>query len=509
MTGNTARESPGLSAAIIPRVAPTQPAPAPEAVQAQLDKLCSLKTFSRSKDLCRFLRFVVEQTLRNRTVRLKEYLIGVAVFDRGESYNPGTDPIVRVQARRLRAKLNDYYNTEGCKDAIQIDLPSGGYVPVFRYRQAAASTSEATAVASATGDALMDDMLDICGQVPQPNGILYRRPLSPAREGVLNAPFSNDARHLCRRGQFCLHQATPETIRVGMECFECAVEADPGYAPAYAGLAGTYAVAGILGTCAPHEATSRTKALAAKAINLDERLAEAWAARGLVMAACDRDFQGAESEFLEALDRGPGLAAIHQWYAIGALLPLGRIEQAVVELKVALEFGPPSPSIQTDLAWVFYLGCRQQEALEHCWYALDASPGFYRAHLVLGSIYESQGQLEKALAAYDRAAQVSGTRPLASVIGAQGHACGRVGRKEEAAKYLAALLEQVGGGGTALAAATVHLGLGELDRTFEWLHRAANEQDCGLIWLNRDPRYAHLRGDGRFQALLCRLHVEG
>jgi serine/threonine-protein kinase len=119
-------------------VAPGQPPPAPtaEAVQQQLHRILKNPILSRSRELCRFLQFAVEQKLRNRTVRLKEYLIGVAVFDRGETFNPGTDPIVRVQARRLRSKLSLFYETDGRADPIVIDLPCGGYVPVFRSRTA-------------------------------------------------------------------------------------------------------------------------------------------------------------------------------------------------------------------------------------------------------------------------------------------------------------------------------------------------------------------------------------
>ena len=113
------------------------PAPTGEAVHQQLHRILKNRIFSRSKELCRFLQFAVEQKLRNRSVRLKEYLIGVTVFDRGETFNPGTDPIVRVQARRLRSKLTLYYETDGLADPIVIDLPCGGYVPVFRSRTAA------------------------------------------------------------------------------------------------------------------------------------------------------------------------------------------------------------------------------------------------------------------------------------------------------------------------------------------------------------------------------------
>jgi adenylate cyclase len=112
-------------------------APSAESVEQQLRQLLKSPIFARSKELCRFLQFAVEQKLRNRSVRLKEYLIGVTVFGRGDAFNPGTDPIVRVQARRLRSKLRLYYETDGREDTVVIDLPSGSYVPVFRLRSAA------------------------------------------------------------------------------------------------------------------------------------------------------------------------------------------------------------------------------------------------------------------------------------------------------------------------------------------------------------------------------------
>lgn len=135
MTGNTDVEPIGSSLETIPPVEP-QPTPPRERVQDQLHKILASRTFARSKELCRFLQFAVEQKLRNRSVRLKEYLIGVTVFERGESFNPGTDPIVRVQARRLRSKLNLYYESEGSGDSVLVELPCGGYVPVFRLRPA-------------------------------------------------------------------------------------------------------------------------------------------------------------------------------------------------------------------------------------------------------------------------------------------------------------------------------------------------------------------------------------
>lgn len=140
-TVTPAREVPGAAGAFAA-------VPTAEAVHHQLHRVVKSRIFARSKELCRFLQFAVEQKLRNRSVRLKEYLIGVTVFDRGETFNPGTDPIVRVQARRLRSKLSLYYDTEGRADSVLIELPCGGYVPVFRFRTATAPQAARTAMPS-------------------------------------------------------------------------------------------------------------------------------------------------------------------------------------------------------------------------------------------------------------------------------------------------------------------------------------------------------------------------
>jgi hypothetical protein len=100
-----------------------------------LERILASSTFAQSERLSRFLRFAVEETLQGRGDQLKEYFFGVEVFDREEAYDPRTDPIVRVEAGRLRAKLGRYYETEGREDPVLIDLPKGSYVPGFQWRQ--------------------------------------------------------------------------------------------------------------------------------------------------------------------------------------------------------------------------------------------------------------------------------------------------------------------------------------------------------------------------------------
>jgi serine/threonine-protein kinase len=111
-------------------------APAPEEVRAQLEKLLASRPFRRSARMCRFLRLAVEHALAGDSDPLKEYRVGVEVFDRKPDYDPRIDPIVRVEARRLRAKLKAYYASTGKTDGVIVEFPKGAYVPTFRVRGA-------------------------------------------------------------------------------------------------------------------------------------------------------------------------------------------------------------------------------------------------------------------------------------------------------------------------------------------------------------------------------------
>ena len=111
--------------------------PSVESIQEELDKILASKAFLRSERLSRFLRFTVEQVLKGQGDSLKEYTLGVEVFDRGDSYDPRIDAVVRVEARRVRSKLTEFYQTEGRDDSVLICLPKGSYVPIFQTRESA------------------------------------------------------------------------------------------------------------------------------------------------------------------------------------------------------------------------------------------------------------------------------------------------------------------------------------------------------------------------------------
>src|SRR5438876_1231919 len=330
---NTAPRSPLTPAATLLSGSSDQPAPSADAVEAQLSRILACKIFSRSRDLCRFLRFVVEQTLCNRSVRLKEYLIGVTVFERGESFNPSTDPIVRVQARRVRSKLELYYQTEGRNDPVTIDLPCGAYVPVFRYRAADIvprnNTSGAIFEAVPTADSFLllqqqisravADVLRAHLRVEQPLSVRE----NPAAGSISGWDYSDPC----------------DAIRALRQAGD-----DPTLVHGVPALAGAALVAEIYGA-AP--ARLETDQLVKQAFDADGRSSEGLACHALWLAVRKWDFIGAGTQFLRALELRPGFAPAHHWYALGALIPLGCVDQAILELKVALEFAPVSATIRT------------------------------------------------------------------------------------------------------------------------------------------------------------------
>ena len=116
--------------------------PSDNEVALQIDRILASRWFSRSERLCRFVRFAAQHALSRGADRLKEYLVGVEVFDRGPAYDPRIDPIVRVEARRLRAKLKAYYASAGRDDQLRIEFPKGTYTPVFRLRPSRQIESE-------------------------------------------------------------------------------------------------------------------------------------------------------------------------------------------------------------------------------------------------------------------------------------------------------------------------------------------------------------------------------
>ena len=158
------------------------PMPSDNDVAVQIDRILASRWFARSERLCRFVRFAAKHARSGGADRLKEYLVGVEVFDRGPEYDPRIDPIVRVEARRLRAKLKAYYASAGRDDQLRIEFPKGTYSPVFRFRpsrQIKSNSATDTAIAvlpfenltnsaptESFGEGLTEELIHHLAQVP-------------------------------------------------------------------------------------------------------------------------------------------------------------------------------------------------------------------------------------------------------------------------------------------------------------------------------------------------------
>jgi serine/threonine protein kinase/tetratricopeptide (TPR) repeat protein len=308
---------------------------------------------------------------------------------------------------------------------------------------------------------------------------------------------------LCLKGRFFWYKRNTEGFQKALEYFKQAIEKDPTYALAYAGLASTYDSMGneLYSALDPREAYPKGKAAAAKALELDDNLAEAHATLANMTLRFDRDWAAAEKEHKRALELNPGYAVEHIWYS-HYLLPAGRTEESLAESLRAVELDPLGLILQTHLGW-HYLYTRQYDhAIEQLRKTLELDPNFILAHLFLGQAYEEKRMYLQAIAEFEKAISLSEGNPVH--LAALGHAYAISGKRVEAEKVLGQLKK--------LSArryvpsyeiAVVYAGLSENDEALAWLQKAYQQRDSSwLIDVKLDPRFDHLHTDPRFQDLL-------
>jgi TolB-like protein/tetratricopeptide (TPR) repeat protein len=292
--------------------------------------------------------------------------------------------------------------------------------------------------------------------------------------------------------------------RKALEYARQATERDPTYAPAYAALADSYQSLGDSGQLPYREAFSRAKATATRALALDETLPEAHTALAQAVQALDWDWAGAERGLRRAIELDPNSADALQWYG-RYLLHVGLMQECLEQAKRAVELDPLSPWRHVGLFFAYYFGRQYDQALEAVGEAIALDSGF-DAHFFLAWIHREQGMYEKAVDEFKKAAEKGGNR--IHTLGHLGNAYARAGRMREARECLRQLKEGMKKQarlGT-YEVALIYAGLGEKDEAFEWLERAYEERDKGLLSLRVDPPLDPLRSDPRFQALLRRMN---
>ncbi|MGH9801978.1 MAG: tetratricopeptide repeat protein, partial [Blastocatellia bacterium] len=316
-----------------------------------------------------------------------------------------------------------------------------------------------------------------------------------------------EAYKLYLRGRHNLTIWSEESFKKALDLFKQAIDLDPNYALAWTGLADAYYSMSNL-YLPPHEAMPKSRAAAEKALTLDETLAEAHYALATVKAFYDWDWQAAESEFKRAMELNPGYKPVHPIYGV-CLMVTGKTDLALAELKRLRELDPLSLSIAVSSVnpLVYAPPSARQYDLAIAEYlkiiALDSQ--FTPAHYVLGLAYEQKRMFDKAIAELEKARELENA-PY--ILGPLGHAYAAAGRKAEAQKILDDLQERARRENVpALSLAQIYVGLGDKDKTFEWLEKGFERKDEEMTFLGVDPRFDNLRADPRFTDLLRRMRL--
>lgn len=590
------------------------------AARRQLERVLVSAGFSRNERLARFLRFVVEQHLEGRDGEIKESVIAVEVFGRSSDHDPRQDSIVRTEATRLRARLSEYYIGEGKHDALVIELPKGGYAPMFRQPAvesgmtapgpavtpsrrgtrlwlliavggiAVAATAvglwrvghqnapipiavlpltnlsqdpandyfadgltdeiirnlsiiDGLAVRSQTSsfvfkgkprnvheagkqleaDYILEGSVLRAGQQLRINAQLvrvrddfplwsgrYDRELSDIfaiqdeiSRGIVNSlrlklgrgrrryETSAEAYDLYLRARAPWIQRGWSALNQSVGPFEDVIAKDPSFAPAYADLAAAYAVRSGQFAFDRERELPKMRSVAEKAIQLDPLLADAHDARGMAYAR-DAQWEQSEKSFRRAIELSPTRAMSYGHLAMYLLLPLGRIEEAINQLRVAEKADPLSYEVHFDLSYVLISAGRYDEAAGHC--EKLPSDGLDKA-ACLGRILLGRGRTGEAIQIFETA--LNGRASAGDMVpGELGYAYARAGRRDEAEKLATASSSR-----NPFNQAVIFAGLGDKDRTFEALDRAAAAGPFRIGRALTFPEYALLRGDPRLKVL--------
>ena len=318
---------------------------------------------------------------------------------------------------------------------------------------------------------------------------------------------SSEAYQLYLKGKFYWNKRKADDLRKAADYFNQAIDLDPNFALAYAGLASTYSLLPEYAGVRPAEVIPKIESAAQKASELDPTLAEPRAVLGLMKYSFQWDWEGAGRELKRAIELNPNYPTAHHWYSIW-LRQQGELEQSLKEIRRAQELDPLSPVIIQNVAEIFIAMHRNDEAVEQSRKMLELDPNFPGAHLDLGYVYAREGKHDDAIRELQQVRLLVGPdHPYG--LGILGYVYAKAGKKDEAMRVLDRLFAfSKQGFILASQAAMVYVGLGDKDKAFEWLGRAFEEHDQPLGFIKTAFVWDSLRSDPRYTALLKKMRLE-
>ena len=330
--------------------------------------------------------------------------------------------------------------------------------------------------------------------------------LTTEQQELLTKQFtaSSSAYEAYLKGRYHWNRRTEEGIRQAIVHFQEAIEEDSDYALAYTGLADSFSLLGYY-YVSPREAFPQARDAAERALELDDRLGKAHASLAFVKNCYDWDFAGAERDFQRAIELNPTYATAYQWYS-ALLVFTGRMDEAIEQIRMAVELDPLSRIINLGYGQWLGVAGRHEEGAEQLRRTLELDPSWALGHLRLGQNYELRGLFSEAIPHLEKAVELDNT-PYG--LGNLGHAYAKSGRVDEAHAVLERLEELANSRYVApLERANVYAGLGDLDRSFEWLEKAYDERSSNLLLAHFSPIGKDIEHDPRFSDLMRRIGLE-
>jgi eukaryotic-like serine/threonine-protein kinase len=382
-------------------------------------------------------------------------------------------------------------------------LRSGGHVQIMaRLIQAKTDTQ----IWSQSYERDIQDALKLQSQVAQAIADEIRIKLTPEEQARIKTTHkvNPEAFDAYLKGRHYWEERTEEGLNKSLEYFTKAIEEDPTYARAYAGLADSYATLGNNRFLPPNESFPKAKVAASKSLQMED-LAEAHASLAFSLWNYDLDWDAVERQYKLAIELNPGYPTAYHWYS-GYLSGMGRHAEAIAAIRKARELDPLSPRINANVGFILYFARQYEQAVEELQRALQIDPGNAAAYFYLGMTFSQRGEYQQAIEALEKSRQLLNSSPESVLELAFTYAV--AGKRKEARQMLNQLMGQPNPSYIpALWVARIYGALNEKEKAFQWLQKAYDERSPQLPFLKVDPRLDMLRSDPRFQDLLRRMNL--
>jgi eukaryotic-like serine/threonine-protein kinase len=316
----------------------------------------------------------------------------------------------------------------------------------------------------------------------------------------------HEAYELYLKGLHFWRRRYEKGLQKSLQYFQLAAEKDPGYALPHVGIADAFGILGVYGFMSPHQAYSRARAAANKALEIDPELAEVHASLGWIAMWYYRDWPAAENHFKKAIRMKPDYPEAHLWYG-NLLVCTGRADESIQEMRKGTELEPLEPAPPTHIGWALYYARRFDESLEELRKVVASDPEFFLPYGVLSMNFAAKKMWGEAIEAGPKYVELSaGSVVSLCNLGAN---YGLAGMKDESLK----ILDQLDGLSKdryvgPMFRALVWMGLGEKNKALEYLEKAYEEKESFMAWLKVWPAVDSLRAEPRFQALLKKMNLD-